>query len=112
MPWIGIDDLADVYLRAVLDADRSGPVNAVAPAPVRNRDYTQAFGTVLHRPTLPPLPPLGPRLLLGREGAADLALASQRVVPGRLQQRAHVFRHTRLEPALRHLLGKETSGTP
>lgn len=112
LPWIGIDDLADVYLRAVLDDDLSGPVNAVAPAPVRNRDYTRTLGTVLHRPTILPIPPLGPRLLLGREGAADLALASQRVVPGRLQQHSHVFRYPQLEPALRHLLGKETSTTP
>ncbi len=68
LSWIGIDDLADIYLRAVLDGDLSGPVNAVAPTPVRNRDYTQALGSVLRRPTLLPIPRLGPQLLLGRRG--------------------------------------------
>lgn len=108
MSWIGIDDLADIYLRAVLDDDLSGPVNAVAPVPVQGREYTQVLGNVLRRPTLLPIPRLGPQLLLGSEGADELALASQRVVPARLQQSAHVFRHPQLEPALRHVLGKET----
>lgn len=107
LSWIGIDDLADVYLRAVLDDDLSGPVNAVAPDPVRNRDYTRVLGAVLRWPTMLPIPRLGPQLLLGSEGADELALASQRVMPVRLQEAAHVFRHPELEPALRHVLGKE-----
>ncbi len=41
LSWIGIDDLTDVYLRALVDPALSGPVNAVAPDPVRNADYTR-----------------------------------------------------------------------
>ena len=50
LAWIGLDDLLDIYLRAVTDPDLSGPVNAVAPAPVRNADYTAALARVLRRP--------------------------------------------------------------
>ena len=50
LAWIGLDDLLDVYLRAVLDPGLSGPVNAVAPEPVRNVDYTRTLAAVLHRP--------------------------------------------------------------
>ncbi len=105
MPWIGIDDLADVYLRAVTDSVLSGPVNAVSPEPVRNAEYTRTLGTVLRRPTLPEVPPSGPRLLLGQDGARELALADQRVAPRRLAEAGHEFRHRRLADALAHLLG-------
>jgi hypothetical protein len=105
LSWIGIDDLADVYLRVLVDAALSGPVNAVAPDPVRNLDYTRALGKVLRRPTIVPVPGFGPRLLLGAEGARELAEASQRVRPDALLAAGHTFRYPRLEPALRHLLG-------
>ena len=105
--WIGIDDLADVYLRALVDPDLSGPVNAVAPDPVRNADYTKTLGRVLRRPTIIPVPGFGPKLLLGEEGAREMAEASQRVRPDALLTAGHSFRFTRLEPALRHVLGHE-----
>jgi uncharacterized protein len=106
LSWIGIDDLTDVYLRALTDPALTGPVNAVAPDPVRNADYTVTLGRVLRRPTLIPTPAFGPRLLVGKEGAQELAEASQRVRPDALLTAGHPFRHTRLEPALRHLLGR------
>lgn len=104
-PWIGIDDLVDVYHRALWDRELSGPVNAVAPGIVRNSGYTRALGRAVHRPTLLPVPSFGPALLLGREGADDLAFASQRVSPEVLEERAHPFRHPTIEGALGHLLG-------
>jgi uncharacterized protein (TIGR01777 family) len=107
LAWIGLDDLLDIYLRAVTDADLSGPVNAVAPEPVRNIDYTRTLASVLHRPALVPVPAFGPRLLLGAEGAAELAQASQYVRPERLIQAGHSFRQPSLEQALRHLFGRE-----
>jgi uncharacterized protein (TIGR01777 family) len=106
LSWIGIDDLVDVYHRALVDDDLTGPVNAVAPTPVRNVDYTDILARVLHRPAVLPVPALGPRLLLGREGARELVEASQRVRPAELLATGHRFRFPDLEPALRHLLGR------
>ncbi|OBI58325.1 TIGR01777 family protein [Mycolicibacterium fortuitum] len=106
LPWIGIDDLVDVYHRALWDTQLSGPVNAVAPEPVRNADYTETLGRVLHRPTILPVPTLGPRLLLGDQGARELVCASQRAVPAILAAADHDFRHPRLDQALRHVLGR------
>ncbi|WP_370961602.1 TIGR01777 family oxidoreductase [Amycolatopsis sp. cg9] len=108
MPWIGLDDLADIYLRAVTDRALSGVVNAVAPEPVRNNEYTRTLAQVLRRPAVLTVPPIGPRLLLGRAGARELAFADQRVLPGRLLGAGHEFRHSRLRDVLAHLLGATT----
>jgi uncharacterized protein (TIGR01777 family) len=104
--WIGIDDLLDVYVRALVDSSLAGPVNAVAPGIVRNSEYTRILARVLRRPALAPVPGFGPRLLLGSEGARELVQANQRVVPKRLEDMGHRFRHPELEPALRHVLGR------
>ncbi|MGW5454807.1 TIGR01777 family oxidoreductase [Nocardia sp. NPDC003979] len=104
--WIGIDDLLDIYHRALWDTALVGPVNAVAPNPVRNTDYTHTLAHVLHRPALLPVPSFGPALLLGRQGARELAEAGQRVAPTRLTASAHPFRTPDLEQTLRHLLGR------
>lgn len=106
LSWIGIDDLLDIYLRVLTDASLSGPVNAVAPNPVRNKEFTTVFGHVLHRPTIVPVPAFGPKLLLGTEGAAEVAEASQRVTPAVLERAGHRFRNPELESALRHVMGK------
>lgn len=106
LAWIGIDDLVDIYHRALWDTQLSGPVNAVAPEPVRNADYTDTLGQVLHRPTILPVPTVGPRLLLGDQGARELACASQRAMPGVLTAADHRFRHPQLDQALRHVLGR------
>jgi uncharacterized protein len=104
--WIDVDDLTDIYHRALFDDSLRGPVNAVAPEAVRNREYAKTLGRVLRRPALLPVPKVGPRLLLGSQGAEELALASQRVVPTRLLEIGHSFRHVDLEDSLRHQLGR------
>ena len=105
MAWIGLDDLLDVYLHSLMDDAIDGPMNAVAPGPVRNTDYTATLAKVLHRPAVLPVPPIGPRVLLGAEGAREVAAASQRVLPTRLTTLGHPFRHSGLEACLRHCLG-------
>jgi uncharacterized protein len=106
-PWIEIDDLLDIYLRAVTDPALAGPVNAVAPGVVRNSEYARVLGRVLRRPAAIPVPAAGPRLLLGAEGARELAEASQRVRPAALASAGHPFRYPELDGALRHVLGRE-----
>ncbi|MGW6697007.1 TIGR01777 family oxidoreductase [Nocardia sp. NPDC055049] len=106
LSWIGIDDLVDVYHRALWDDTLAGPVNAVAPQPVRNSEYTRVLARVLHRPALLPVPSFGPAVLLGKQGARELAEASQRVTPTQLTKAGHLFRSEDLEQTLRHLLGR------
>ncbi|GAY16326.1 TIGR01777 family oxidoreductase [Mycobacterium sp. shizuoka-1] len=110
LSWIGLDDLLDIYYRAAYDAALSGPVNAVAPNPVRNNDYTKALAATLHRPALLPVPAIGPRLLLGRQGARELAEADQRVAPAALQALGHRFRQPTISEALAHQLGHDPTG--
>ena len=64
------------------------------------------LAAVLHRPAVLPVPSLGPRLLLGGQGARELACASQRVAPAKLAAAGHRFRQPDLDQALRHLLGR------
>lgn len=105
LSWIGLDDLLDVYYRALYDARLTGPVNAVAPRPVRNSEYTAALARVVHRPAVLPVPSLGPRVLLGRQGARELAEANQRVMPAKLENLGHRFRRPEVTAALAHELG-------
>lgn len=101
--WIALDDLATVFLHALVTGSLNGPVNAVSTMPVTNREFTRTLGRVLARPTIFPLPAPVARLLLG-EMADALLLASARVRPVRLLETGFQFRYPDLESALRHLL--------
>lgn len=103
--WIGIDDIAGIFAHAVLSASLDGPANAVAPHPVTAEQYARILGGVLHRPSAVRVPAAGPRLLLGRQGAAELALADQRVSSAKVAGDGYQFRHESLGAALRHILG-------
>ena len=105
MSWIALDYVIGVS-RHVLERDAlRGPVNAVAPAPVTNAEFTRTLGRVLGRPTLVPLPAFAARLTLG-EMASELLLTSQRVLPARLEASGYAFLHPTLEGALRAALGR------
>jgi len=106
MAWVGLDDLLDVYLRSIVDDELAGPVNAVAPQPSRNAEYTQTLAKVLHRPAVIPVPAFGPRLLLGAQGAREVAGANQRVLAAKLSALGHPYRYPELEACLRHCLGR------
>lgn len=103
--WIGIDDVVDAIHHALITDTLSGPVNAVSPNPVTNREFTKTLGRVLSRPTIVPLPGFVSKLVLG-EMANELLLSSSRVLPNRLQESGYEFRHATLENALRHTLSK------
>ncbi|AIT61168.1 TIGR01777 family oxidoreductase [Corynebacterium doosanense] len=108
MSWIALDDLTDIYATAVVDSGLTGPVNAVAPHPVRNRGLVKALGRELHRPAFVPLPKFAPAVLLGRDGARELALADQRVSNTALAARGHFYRYPDLAGALAHELGGQS----
>ncbi len=99
-PWIHLDDLVRVYRLAIDDGALSGPVNAVAPQQLRQRDAAKDFGAVLHRPALLPAPAFALRLALGEQ--ADLLLHGQRAVSGKLGD--FEFRYRALRAALEQAL--------
>jgi uncharacterized protein (TIGR01777 family) len=103
MSWIALPDLV-AAIRHILSHDSiSGPVNATAPTPVTNAEFTRALGRALSRPTLFPVPAPVLRLLLG-EMADALLLSGARVVPERLVESGFTFRYPVLEPALKAVL--------
>lgn len=104
MSWITIDDIVGIFIHALLAPGLDGVLNGTAPEPVRNAEYTRVLGRVLGRPTVLPIPKLGPAALLGKEGAEETALASQRVLPARTEAAGYAFRHRDLETGLRHVL--------
>jgi uncharacterized protein (TIGR01777 family) len=106
LSWIDLDDLTDVYARALVDRGLVGPVNAVAPAPIRNREFTATLGHVLRRPALVPVPKSALGVVVGSDGVAEVACASQRVTPARLESAGFDFRRPSLEDSLRHQLGR------
>lgn len=105
MSWIHLDDLVAVIEHALADGELAGAVNAVAPQPVSNREFTRTLGRVLGRPTLVPVPAPLVRLAFGEMGS-ELLLASTRVVPARLEGAGFAFRFPELEAALAHELGR------
>ena len=103
MPWVHIDDAVGALLHLIDSEAARGAYNLVAPAPVRNADFTAALGRALHRPTLLPVPKFGVKLALGEMGEA-LLLDGQRALPRRLEAEGFVFRYRQLDAALAEIL--------
>jgi uncharacterized protein (TIGR01777 family) len=101
--WIHVEDLAMLLLFAVENLDVRGPVNATAPWPVTNADFTRTLGRVLRRPAFFPVPAFMLRMVL-RDFSHEL-LDSKRVLPAVATEHRFSFRFPGLEPALRDLLG-------
>ncbi len=102
MSWIHIDDLVRVVERALDDETMRGAINAVAPEPVRQREFQRALTRVLHRPLWLRVPAAFLSVALGE--MSDLLVRSQRVAPRRLETSGFKFTHPGLEGALRDLL--------
>lgn len=99
MPWIHLDDVVAVILRALDQGDMHGAYNTCAPAPVRNAEFTATLAEAVSRPAMLPAPRFALRLALG-EMADELLLAGQRAVPARLTAMGHRFVHPTLAAAI------------
>ena len=97
-PWIHVDDLVALCRSALVDPRYRGVLNAVAPNPIRNRDFARELARRLHRPALLPVPAFVLRALLG-EISGEL-LDSRRVVPRRALDAGFGFAHEQLDSAL------------
>lgn len=98
MSWVHIDDIVGLILFALDRNDVRGPLNATAPNPVRNVEFTKQLGNVLNRPTIFPVPVIALKLLFGE--MADVLIWSQRVLPRSAMQHGYSFRFPDLRPAL------------
>jgi uncharacterized protein len=102
LAWIHVDDVIGIYQRAADDETWHGPVNATAPRPVTNREFSRALGRALHRPAVLPVPGAAVRLLYG--GMAVLVLEGQDARPRRTLELGYAHRHSDLDEALRSVL--------
>ncbi len=102
MPWIHVADLARLYLHAAETMSIVGPMNSVAPNPVRNSEFTKVLARQLHRPAFMPAPYFGLRLVFGE--FAQVLFASQRVIPRVALDTGFVFQYPELAGALREIL--------
>lgn len=103
MSWISMDDQIEAINFALENENIRGAVNAVAPNPVTNEEFTKTMGDVLYRPTFIPLPEFAVSMLLGEMGDA-LLLSSTRVLPKRLEDAGFEFKYPELKSALEHAI--------
>ena len=99
MSWISMDDEIAIINYAIENENIRGAVNAVAPNPVTNEEFTKTLGEVLYRPTFIPLPEFAVSMIFGEMGDA-LLLASTKVMPKRLEDAGFEFKFPNLKEAV------------
>jgi NAD dependent epimerase/dehydratase family enzyme len=104
MSWIHLDDLAALIEFALATPALNGPVNAVAPHPTTNAEFTRELAAMLHRPAIFPVPAVALRLLFGE--MSQVLLGGQRVIPQAALRVGFHFRYDNLAAALRQILGR------
>jgi len=109
MSWIGLSDVVGAIRYVIAHPTIAGPLNTVAPHPVRNVAFTRTLGRVLGSPTVLPAPAFVLRFFLG-EMADELLLSSARVLPAKLVASGYEFRQPELEAALQEMLGRGIGG--
>lgn len=97
--WIALGDVLSAMKHCLYNRDIRGPVNLVSPQPVTNAEFTNTLGSVLHRPTVFPVPEFALNAFFG-EMAHEAMLISLRVVPKRLQETGFAFQFPELRQAL------------
>ncbi|MGA2881147.1 MAG: TIGR01777 family oxidoreductase [Bryobacteraceae bacterium] len=106
MAWIHIEDAVNLILFAANYAAIRGAVNATAPHPVTNEEFTDRLALALHRPAILPVPAFALKLAFGE--MSEMVLASQRVLPTVAKSAGFRFQYQELHPALENLLSAST----
>lgn len=104
VPWIHLDDEVGILIAALDSANFKGPINASAPQPVTNRDFSKALGQALGRPAVLPTPGFAIKALFGE--MSEIVLTGVRMVPGRADELGYSFKHPEVGEALRSTLGR------
>jgi uncharacterized protein (TIGR01777 family) len=108
LSWIHLEDLIEMIVRAIDDPTFAGAINAAAPQPVTNADFTRALANTLHRPAILHAPAFVLRLMLGE--MATLLLDGQRIAMERADQLGFQFRYRTLEAALNEIVAGTAKG--
>jgi uncharacterized protein (TIGR01777 family) len=103
MSWIHVQDMVGGSHHILKNDLLQGPVNMVAPKPVKNEEFVKTLASVLSRPAILPMPAFAVKAVFGEMGE-ELLLASQKVEPGKLISSGYPFRHRELSQSLQHLL--------
>ncbi len=106
MSWIALDDLIAIILFTLITPAIHGPLNAVSPHPVTNKEFTKVLGKVLGRCTVLKLSAFLLKLLFGKEMAEELFLTSTRAIPTKLTDEGYSFLYPDLQKALSSMLLK------
>jgi uncharacterized protein len=101
-PWIHIEDVAGIFLHALMSPAVDGPINGVAPGIVTNEEFTRELAAALNRPVFFPVPEFALRILMGE--MAEVVTTSQRAVPQVALDTGYRFKYPNLRPALESLL--------
>jgi NAD dependent epimerase/dehydratase family enzyme len=102
MSWIHQDDVAGIMIHAAAHQNVSGVLNAVAPEPVTNKDFSKSLGRALGRPSFFPVPAFMLKLRFGQ--VAEVITTGQRVSPRRTLDSGYHFRHPTIDGALQNVL--------
>lgn len=102
--WIHRDDVIGMIMYALENPSVSGPVNVTAPNPVTNREFSQALGAAMNRPSRLAVPGFMVKLTLGELGA--VLLTGQRVIPEKIMKAGYQFKYTNVDKALEAIFKK------
>ncbi|MEW6714276.1 MAG: TIGR01777 family oxidoreductase [Nitrospirota bacterium] len=103
--WIHRDDVVGIVKYAIENESVSGAVNATAPNPVTNREFSSALGKAIHKPSWLAVPSLVVKLTLGELGG--MLLTGQRVMPEKILRSGYKFKYDDLESALKAIFRKK-----
>jgi len=103
MSWMDVRDMVGAIHHILKNDLIQGPVNLVAPKPVRNAEFVQTLASVLSRPAIFPLPAFAVKLALGEMGE-ELLLASQKVEASKLISSGYPFRYRELRASLESVM--------
>ena len=106
MSWIHLDDEVGIILWALDTETATDVINATAPNPVTNKEFSKALGAAVNRPAFFPAPKLAVVALRGRE-LADLVVGSARVMPRRALDLGYSFRFSEIGPALEDAVSRD-----
>lgn len=104
VPWVHLDDAVNLIIFAIENEHVQGPLNATAPNPVTNLEFTRHLAAALHRPAIFPVPPFALKLLYGE--MAETVFASQRAIPAAARNAGFRFQYPDLAPALANVLAQ------